>query len=57
MRNAAHKLMERRLGRKTSMDVDHIIPLSKGGRNKNNLRLRSRRANRSFKRNKDGSMA
>lgn len=38
-------------------DLDHKRPLSKGGSNaKSNLRVRSQHANRSFKRNKDGSM-
>lgn len=38
-------------------DLDHKIPLSKGGSNaKSNTRVTSRTANRSFSRNKDGSM-
>ena len=38
-------------------DVDHKKPLSKGGSNhKSNTRVRSASANRSFARNKDGSM-
>ncbi len=38
-------------------DLDHKKPLSKGGSNKlSNIRVTSPSANRSFKRNKDGSM-
>ena len=38
-------------------DLDHKRPLSKGGSNtKSNTRVVSKRTNRSFKRNKDGSM-
>jgi len=38
-------------------DLDHRVPLSKGGSSaKSNLRAVSKSANRSFSRNKDGSM-
>ena len=38
-------------------DLDHIKPLSKGGSSaKSNTRVVSKSANRSFARNKDGSM-
>ncbi len=38
-------------------DLDHIKPLSKGGTSaKSNLRVVSASANRSFSRNKDGSL-
>lgn len=38
-------------------DLDHKVPLSKGGSNKlSNTRVVSPHANRSFPRNKDGSM-
>lgn len=38
-------------------DVDHKVPLSKGGGNsRSNLRVRSAHANRSFSRNSDGSL-
>lgn len=40
------------------LDVDHIKPLAKGGAEdaRSNLRVRNASANRSFARNKDGSM-
>lgn len=38
-------------------DIDHKVPLSKGGSNaKSNRRVQSESANRSFKRNSDGSI-
>ena len=38
-------------------DVGHKIAISKGGKNhKSNLEIQSAKANRSFSRNKDGSM-
>lgn len=37
-------------------DVAHVKALSKGGSNKNGVRLESPHKNRSFKRNPDGSM-
>ena len=37
-------------------DVAHIKALSKGGTNKDGVKLQSPSQNRSFKRNKDGSM-
>lgn len=40
-----------------SKDLDHRVPLSKGGSsNKSNLRVVSKSSNRSFSRNADGSM-
>jgi 5-methylcytosine-specific restriction endonuclease McrA len=38
-------------------ELDHIIPLSKGGRNtKSNIRITSKSKNSSFSRNSDGSV-
>lgn len=57
--NAARREMVKRgLARKgDGKDVDHRVPLSKGGTNSNsNLRVVSRSENRSFSRNKDGSL-
>lgn len=60
----AKRKKARRLAQKKGMvkpfdgkEVDHAVPLSKGGSNKpSNLRVRSESANRSFPRNPDGSM-
>lgn len=57
--NAARRTMERAgLAHKgDGKDVDHRTPLSKGGTNaRSNLRVVSKHANRSFSRNKDGSL-
>lgn len=54
-RNQAIK--EGRVSRGDSKDLDHKQPLSKGGSNaKSNTRVTSASSNRSFARNKDGSM-
>lgn len=58
-RNAARaKLMKAGIVRKgDGKDVDHKVPLSKGGSNaRSNLRVQGLRANRSFPRNKDNSV-
>jgi hypothetical protein len=58
-RNAARrKLMDNGTVKKgDGKDVDHVIPLSKGGTNKgSNLKAKPASANRSFKRNKDSSV-
>ena len=61
MRNKARREMERANGVKDiprSVDVDHIVPLSKGGSTgKSNLRLRQSHDNRAYKRNKKGGIA
>ena len=57
--NAARReMVQRGLAHKgDGKDVDHKRPLSKGGSNSSsNLRVVSRSENRSFSRNKDGSM-
>jgi hypothetical protein len=42
---------------RTGKDIDHVIPLSKGGTNKpSNLKLKTPSANRSFSRNADRSV-
>lgn len=57
MRNKAHRMLERALGREIKGDVDHKKPLSKGGSNAmSNLRVKSKSANRSFARTKNAGM-
>jgi hypothetical protein len=58
-RNGARRIMERegRVAKGDGKDVDHKMPLSKGGGNgKKNLRVRSSSANKSFARTKSGKM-
>ena len=52
---ARRKLDAKRVSRK-GKDVAHVKALSKGGSNKDGVRLESPHKNRSFKRNSDGSM-
>jgi 5-methylcytosine-specific restriction endonuclease McrA len=57
--NAARREMQAagKVHKGDGKDVDHKVPLSKGGStNKSNLRVVSAGANRSFSRNKDGSL-
>ena len=58
-RNKARRMLEREgvVHKGDGKDVDHKKPLSKGGTTViSNLRVRPAAANRSFKRNSDGSM-
>ena len=58
-RNKARREMEKGglVKKGDGKDVDHKVPLSKGGTNaKKNLRVKSASDNRSFPRNPDGSM-
>lgn len=56
-RNKAQRMMEKKLGRKISDDIDHIKPLTKGGKTTySNLRVRKPSKNRSFRRNRDSSI-
>lgn len=57
--NAARREMERagKVHKGDGKDVDHRVPLSRGGSTaKSNLRVVSSSENRSFSRNKDGSL-
>lgn len=50
-------IAEGRVKRGDGKEIDHKLPLSKGGSNaKSNQRVTSASANRSFSRNKDGSL-
>lgn len=59
-RNKARRMMEKANGAKdipSNVDVDHRIPLSKGGKTvRGNLRLQSAHDNRSYKRTKKGAI-
>jgi hypothetical protein len=52
---ARRKLDAKGISRK-GKDVAHVKALSKGGSNKDGVRLESPHKNRSFRRNSDGSM-
>lgn len=55
-RQRARRSMDKRGIDRTGKDVAHVKALSKGGSNKNGVRLQAPSKNRSFKRNPDGSM-
>jgi hypothetical protein len=58
-RNKARRILEREgvVQKGDGKDVDHKTPLSKGGTTtRSNLKAKPASANRSFKRNADGSM-
>jgi len=57
--NKARRMMEKagKVHKGDGKDVDHRVPLSKGGSTtKTNLRVVDQSSNRSFSRNKDGSL-
>lgn len=57
--NKARRMMEREglVHKGDGKDVDHKTPLSKGGKTtRGNLRVKAASANRSYKRNSDGSI-
>ena len=59
LRNKARRLLEKEgvVHKGDGKDVDHKVPLSKGGSAaRSNLRVKPAAANRSYKRNSDGSM-
>jgi hypothetical protein len=56
-RQRARRAMDKKGVDRKGKDIDHVVALSKGGTNApSNLRLVSPSKNRSFSRNKDGSM-
>lgn len=55
-RQRARRKMDANGVDRAGKDVAHVVALSKGGRNKDGVKLQSPSKNRSFKRNKDGSM-
>ena len=53
-RQRARNDMDKKGIDRTGKDIDHVVPLSKGGSNaKGNLKLKTPSANRSFTRNSD----
>jgi hypothetical protein len=53
-RQRARRAMDSKGVNRDGKDIDHAVPLSKGGSNSpSNLRLKSPSANRSFSRNSD----
>ena len=53
-RQKARRTMDAKGVDRTGKDIDHVVPLSKGGTNApSNLKLKSPSANRSFSRNSD----
>ncbi len=55
-RQRARRKLDKKGVDRTGKDVAHVVALSKGGRNKDGIKLEPPSKNRSFKRNKDGSM-
>ena len=58
-RNKARRLLEAAglVSKGDGMDVDHKVPLDKGGSNvRSNLRVRSKSSNRSFRRTRTADM-
>lgn len=55
-RQRARRELDRKGVNRKGKDVAHVKALSKGGSNKDGVRLESPSKNRSFRRNKDSSM-
>lgn len=55
-RQRARRAMDKKGVNRAGKDVAHVKALSKGGSNKDGVRLEAPSKNRSFKRNSDGSM-
>lgn len=55
-RQRARRSLDKKGVNRKGKDVSHIVALSKGGANKDGVRLQSPSKNRSFQRKSDGSM-
>jgi len=55
-RQRARRALDKKGVSRAGKDVSHVKALSKGGSNKDGVRLEAPSKNRSFKRNSDGSM-
>lgn len=55
-RQRARRAMDKKGVSRAGKDVAHVKALSKGGSNKDGVKLEAPSKNRSFKRNSDGSM-
>ena len=55
-RQRARRELDKKGVARKGKDVSHVVALSKGGRNKDGVKLQAPSKNRSFKRNRDGSM-
>ena len=55
-RNAARAKLKKKGAQIAGKDVAHVKALSKGGSNKDGVKIQTAAQNRSFKRNPDGSM-
>ena len=55
-RNAARAKLKKKGAPIAGKDVAHVKALSKGGSNKDGVKIQTATQNRSFKRNPDGSM-
>jgi hypothetical protein len=55
-RQRARRALDKKGVARKGKDVSHVVALSKGGSNKDGIKLQAPSKNRSFKRNRDGSM-
>lgn len=55
-RQRARRALDKKGVNRDGKDIDHVKPLSKGGANKDGLKLVSPTKNRSYPRKSDGSM-
>jgi hypothetical protein len=55
-RQRARRALDQKGVARKGKDVSHVVALSKGGSNKDGVKLQAPSKNRSFKRNRDGSM-